>query len=130
MAVHAAFAEEMSGLQDRDDGFLTLFGQDSELDLAFLNVKNGLRDIALFEDFLVLVKVEYRFPIADFGEKDLGVKYVLGWFAHKGLLWPGRRLSNRGLREQPHLAVCGIIIGKAFLASAVQRMAFEPRLIP
>jgi hypothetical protein len=32
MPVHAAFAEELARLQDSDDGFLALLGQNSELD--------------------------------------------------------------------------------------------------
>jgi len=39
MAIQAAFTEELAGLQDCNDCFLALFGQDSELDLASLNVK-------------------------------------------------------------------------------------------
>src|SRR5579863_5942716 len=84
MAIHAAFAEEMPGLEDRDDGLLALFGQDGELDLPLLNIKYRLRDIALFEDFLVLVKFEDHLPVTDFGEKLLRVKHVLGWLAHNG----------------------------------------------
>jgi hypothetical protein len=82
VAIHAAFAEEMSGLKDCNDGLLALFGQDSELDLALLDVKDCLRDVALLENFLVLVKFEDRFPVTDFGEKDLGVKDVLRRIAH------------------------------------------------
>jgi hypothetical protein len=51
-------------------------------DLAFLNVKNCLRDIALFENFLILVKFKDRLPVPDFGEKDLGVKHVFRRVAH------------------------------------------------
>ena len=54
MAIHAPFAEELSGLKDRDDGFLALFGEDSQLDPTLLNVEHGVRDIALLEHFLVL----------------------------------------------------------------------------
>src|ERR1700733_11011000 len=72
----------MSGLDDRDDRFLALFGQDGELDPPRLNVKHRPRGIALFENFLVLVKFEDCFPIADFGEKDLRVKRVLRRVAH------------------------------------------------
>ena len=77
MAVQAAFAEEVFGLEDCDDGFLALFGQDSELNPSFLDIKHRLRDVALFENLLVLVKFEDVFPVADFGEKELRVKYVL-----------------------------------------------------
>ena len=74
MAVHAAFAEEMSGLKDRDDGFLALFGQDSELDLSFLNVKHSVRDVALRKHNLIFLKFNNSLPHADFGEKYFGIE--------------------------------------------------------
>src|SRR6185437_17140978 len=82
MAVQTAFAEEMSRLKDRDDGLLALLGQDSEFDLAFLNVKHRFRDVALFKNFLVFAKFENRFPVTDLGEKDFRVKHVLRRLAH------------------------------------------------
>ena len=84
MAVHAPFAEELKRLKDRDDGFLTLFGQDSEFDLTLLNVEHGVRGIALLEYRLVLVKFEDRFPITNLFEKVLWVEDVC------------RRLVGRG----------------------------------
>jgi hypothetical protein len=91
MAVHAAFTEEMSGLQDRDDGFLALFGQDSQLDLAFLNLEHRVRDFALLEHVLVLVKFKDRLPGPHFGEKTLGVKHVFWRLSHRSLLWLDQR---------------------------------------
>jgi hypothetical protein len=64
-----------------------MFGQDSKLDLAFLNVKHRVGDIALLKHVLVLVKFEDRFPRAHLGEKVFGVKHVLGWLSHRSLLW-------------------------------------------
>src|ERR1700691_866438 len=86
MAVHAPFAEELKRLKDRDHGFLTLFGQDSEFDLTLLNVEHSVRDIALLEYFLVLVKFEDLFPGTNLFEKVLWVEHVCRRFAHRSLL--------------------------------------------
>ena len=59
MTIQAAFAEELARLQNCDDRFLALLGQDRELDLAFLNVKNRIRDIALLEHMLIFTEFQY-----------------------------------------------------------------------
>jgi hypothetical protein len=59
MAIHAAFTKELFGSQYSDYRFLALIGQDSHLDLAFLNVKHRVRDIALREHILILLKFQY-----------------------------------------------------------------------
>jgi hypothetical protein len=58
MAVKATLAEELTGFQNRNHGFLSLLGQDSELDPAFLNVEYRIGDVSLRENELVLVKFE------------------------------------------------------------------------
>src|SRR6202158_5740638 len=78
VAVHAAFTEELAGFQDRDDCFLALLGQDGEFDPAFLNVKDGVGNVALLEHLLIFVKFQYRLSPSYFGEKDFRVKHVLG----------------------------------------------------
>ena len=50
----AALAEEIADSQKRDHGFLALLGDDGLLDLAALNVENGIRRIALPEYDLIL----------------------------------------------------------------------------
>ena len=47
MAIQTSFAKKVAGSQDCDDRFLALLGNDSELDLALLNVKNRVRDLSL-----------------------------------------------------------------------------------
>src|SRR6202035_974802 len=49
-----------------------MLGHDSKLDLAFLNVKHRVGDIALLEHVLILVKFQYRFPRSHFGKKVWG----------------------------------------------------------
>src|SRR6202011_3648787 len=58
-------------------GFLAMFGQDSKLDLAFLNVKHGVGDVALLEHVLIFMEFQYLFSRAHFGEKLFRVKHVL-----------------------------------------------------
>ena len=91
MTVHASFAEELAWLQNRDDGFLALLGEDGQLHPSFLNVKHRVGDVALLEDVLVLAKFSDRFPRSDFGDKTLGVKLVISWLSHRSLLWLGER---------------------------------------
>jgi hypothetical protein len=86
MAVQAAFTEELAWSQDRDDCFLALLGLDGELDPAFLNVKDRVGNVALFEHVLIFLKFQYRLSRSYFGEKDFRVKHVLGWIGHGSLL--------------------------------------------
>jgi hypothetical protein len=86
MAVHAAFTEELAGPKDRDDRFLALLGQDGELDPAFLNVKDRVGNVALFEHVLIFVKFQYRLSRSYFGEKDFRVKHVLDRLHHGSLV--------------------------------------------
>ena len=78
VTIHAALAEKLAGLQDRDDGFLALFGKDSKLDLAFLYVKHCIGDVALLEHVLALVEFENRLPGSDFREERLRIELVVG----------------------------------------------------
>jgi hypothetical protein len=88
MAIQAPFAEELSGLQNSDDRFLALVGYDSELDPAFLDVKNRIRDLSLRENNLILPVLQNRLPPPHSGEKDLGIEYVLGGLPHRASpLW-------------------------------------------
>jgi hypothetical protein len=56
MTVHAAFAEELAGLQNADHGFLALLGYDNNLDPAFLNIEDRICHVALRKDDLILAK--------------------------------------------------------------------------
>jgi len=50
LACQATFAKEVTGLQNGDDRFLALFGDNRELELACLNVEDGVGRIALREN--------------------------------------------------------------------------------
>ena len=45
MAIQTSFAEKLTWFQDGDYRFLALLGNDGELDLALLDVKNRVRDL-------------------------------------------------------------------------------------
>src|SRR6202035_3284636 len=91
MAVHAAFAKELAGLQNSDDRFLALLGQNSQFDSSFLNVKHRVGHIALLKHVLILMEFQYLLSGAHFGEKNLRVKHVISCFSHRSLHWPDER---------------------------------------
>jgi hypothetical protein len=77
VAVHAALAEELPGLQNRNDGFLALLGKDRQLDPAFLNVKHRIRGVALLEHVLVLLEFENRLSGSDFRKECLRIELII-----------------------------------------------------
>jgi hypothetical protein len=84
MAIQAPFGKKVAGSQNSDDCFLALLGNDRELDLAVLNVKNRVGDLSLLENNLILPIVGYRFSLAHLGEKYFGIKRGFGSLPHKG----------------------------------------------
>src|ERR1700719_1335214 len=64
-----------------------MLGQDRKLDLALLDVKHRVGDIALLVHVLILVKFHYRFYRSYLRKKAFGVKAVLRWLFHERLLW-------------------------------------------
>ena len=75
MTIHATFAKKLAGLQNRDDRFLALLGHDGQLDLSLLNVKHGVRDVALRKHRLISMKFNNRLALADLGEEVFGIKH-------------------------------------------------------
>src|ERR1019366_5511994 len=63
----------------------SLLGQNSELDLACLKVKHGVRNVTLYEHCLILLEFQYRFSRSDFCEKQFGIERFL---SHENLLVP------------------------------------------
>ncbi len=47
MAIQTSFAKKMTGSYDGDHRLLALLGNDGQLDLALLNVKDRVRDLSL-----------------------------------------------------------------------------------
>ena len=69
----AALAEEIARPQKCDYGFLALLGDDGLLDLATVNVENGIRSIALPVDNLILPIIgNVRWPPFTFERNTLG----------------------------------------------------------
>jgi hypothetical protein len=71
-AGHATFAEEVFGPPNGDHRFLALLADNRELDLAGLNVEDGVGRIALRENPLVLLVFRQSPSFADLGQKHLG----------------------------------------------------------
>src|ERR1700716_4009071 len=82
MAIQTSFAKKVAGSQDRNDCFLSLLGNDSELDLALPDVKNSVRDLSLRKDNLILPIFGYRFSLAHLGEKYFGIKRCFNSLPH------------------------------------------------
>src|SRR5882757_4112769 len=74
LADQAAFAEEVARPEDRDHRFLALLGRDNDLDLALLDVENGLSRARLQEDDVFLAIVGHRAAATHRGEKRLRIK--------------------------------------------------------
>jgi hypothetical protein len=82
MTVHAAFAKELAGLQYPDHRLFSLLRYDNNLEPTSLNIEDGVGSVALREDDLVLANLKEGLPLADFGEKILGIECSL-----IGILW-------------------------------------------
>src|SRR5258707_12372182 len=83
MAIQTSFAEKVTWSQDCNHRFLALLGNDGELDLALLDVKNRVRDLSLRKNNLILPLFGYRFSLAHLGEKFFGIKRGLVHHGHE-----------------------------------------------
>jgi hypothetical protein len=93
MAIQTSFAKKVTWSQDGNHRFLALLGNDSELDLALLDVKNRVRDLSLRENNLILSIFGYRFSLAHLGEKFFGIERGLTSLPHKdSLVLPRQKL--------------------------------------
>ena len=90
MAIQASFAKKVARFENTYDCFLAPLGNDGELDLAFLDVKNRVRLATLRKNNLVLVILGYRFPIAHFGEKCFRLERSLPTLVFTKVLFSGR----------------------------------------
>ena len=83
MTVQTSFAKKVVRFQNTYDCFLAPLGNDGELDLALLDVKNRVRLATLRKNNLVLLILGYGFPIAHFGEKCFRLECGLSTLLHK-----------------------------------------------
>src|SRR6266478_6542737 len=91
MAIQTSFAEKVTWSQDCNHRFLALLGNDGELDLALLDVKNLVRDLSLRKNNLILPIFGYRFSLAHLGEKFFGIKRGFNSLPHKGSPFSSRK---------------------------------------
>jgi hypothetical protein len=75
----------MTGSHDCDHRFLALLGNNGELDLALLNLKDRVRNRSLGENNLILPVLGYCFSLAHLGEKYFGIKRGFGFLPHGGI---------------------------------------------
>jgi hypothetical protein len=87
LAGQATLAAEFIRPQECDDGFLALLGNDAELELAFLEVENRVRDIALREDGLSFLVSCNGLSFAHAGEKFFWIERSLDLLSHAGFLF-------------------------------------------
>src|ERR1039458_2598643 len=76
MAVQAALAEELPGLENPDNRFLALLGQHYNLDATFLDVEDLVRRLSLLEHGFVLVEGRHGLSLADLRKEGLRVKFI------------------------------------------------------
>ena len=91
MAIQISFAKKVTWSQDGNHRFLALLGNDSEFDLALLDLKNRVRDVSLRENNLILPIFGYRFSLAHFGEKFFGIERGFNSLPHKGSPFSSRK---------------------------------------
>src|SRR6266478_1621422 len=82
MAIQTSFAKKVTWSQDCNHRFLALLGNDSELDLALLDVKNRVRNLSLRENDFVPPVFGYRFSLTRLGEKYFGIEGGLASLLH------------------------------------------------
>src|ERR1700674_4833852 len=88
LAGQAALAEKIRLPVDCDDCVPALVRDDRDLDLAGLNVKDGIRQVSLREDALILSIFRYGPPLAHGGEKRLDIERRLCFHGDSSLPTP------------------------------------------
>src|SRR5436309_3521988 len=91
MAIQTRFTKKLTRSEDCNDRFLALLGNDRELELAFLDVKNRVRDLSLRKNNLILPIFGYRFSLAHLGENFFGIKRGFNSLPHKGSPFSSRK---------------------------------------
>jgi len=67
VAIQTSLSKKVTGFQDCNHYFLALHGNDSEFDLALLDVKDGVRRLPLRENDLIVPIGGYRSSEGRFG---------------------------------------------------------------
>jgi hypothetical protein len=74
LARQTAFAKKVCRSQNSDDGFFAVSGNNGKLDLAFLDIEDGVSGIALGENRLILAAGGQGPSCADLGQETLGIE--------------------------------------------------------
>ena len=90
MAIQTSFSEKVARFQNTHDCFLAPLGNNGELDLALLNIKNCVRLAALRKNNLVLMILGYRFPSPTLARNVFGSNAAFLVFFTKKPLFPER----------------------------------------
>ena len=96
----AALTAELLRGPDCDDRLFPLPGNDSDFELALLDVEHGVRGIALLEDSLILAILGYGSALADLGEKTLWIERRLSGGHNRHPIRRRRWLAWRGLNRR------------------------------
>src|ERR1700745_908038 len=83
MPIETPLAKKVIRFQNSNDCFLAPLGNDGELDLALLDVKNRVGNLTLRKNNLILPIFRYCFSIANLGEKYFGIECDLPAFFHE-----------------------------------------------
>src|ERR1700747_2762911 len=82
MPIETPLAKKVTRFQNSNDCLLAPLGNDRELDLAPLDVKNRVRNVTLRKNNLILLIFRYSFSIANLGEKYFGIECGLPALFH------------------------------------------------
>src|ERR1700720_3450198 len=83
MPIETSLAKKVTRFQNSNDCFLAPLGNDRELDLAPLDVKNRVRNVTLRKNNLILLIFRYCFSFANLGKKYLGIECRLPTLLHE-----------------------------------------------
>jgi hypothetical protein len=72
MPIETSFAKKVTRFQNSNDCFLAPLGNDGELDLTLLDVKNRVRNVTLRKNNLILLIFRYCFSIANLARNIFG----------------------------------------------------------
>jgi hypothetical protein len=74
LARKTRFTKETRWFQNRDHRFFALLGYDGQLNLAILDIEDGIRRIPLRKNNVLLLGLEDRFAAADLSEEELEIE--------------------------------------------------------
>src|ERR1700741_1587911 len=83
MPIETSLAKKVTRFHNSNDCFLAALGNDGELNLALLDVKNCVRNLTLRKNNLILVIFRYCFSLANLGEKYFGMESIIPALFHK-----------------------------------------------